>query len=481
MRNTVAALCIMFLPCVSALAQSEVAADPTRGLRDNRPDDYALTGVTVVTEPGHRIDDATILIEDTTIVAAGNDIDIPAGFMKIDLQGRMVYPGLIDAYGEVDVPTKDSDLEASYWNKHITPSRTATSVAARPDGSADKLRSQGITVRVVAPAGGILKGRSAVVLLNDESRGRTLLKPDAWQHAQLTVPRDKRGQRYPTSPMGAVALLRQAFYDARWYAKAWDAYRAIRLLPRPETNTALEMLSEAIVNDTFVMDAQNDRMALRADGIAKEFSLMMILRGSGQEYRQLDAIAATHRPILLPVDFPDTPDVKSAAAANDVTLKELLHWHFAPENPKRLSAAGVPICLTTDGLDDASTFLRQIRLAVRRGLPVDEALAAVTTTPASLLEIDGRVGTIRPGTLANLVVTDGELFDEGTKVLETWVAGQQFIIDGADEQPLDSVVGTWELEFDADATSVVARMTVRRKDKKLTAKLLSLPGPTDSR
>ena len=204
MRNAVAALCIMFLPCVSALAQSEVAADPTRGLRDNRPDDYALTGVTVVTQPGQRIDDATILIEDTTIIAAGDDVDIPAGFMKIDLQGRMVYPGLIDAYGEVDVPTQDSDLEASYWNRHITPSRTATSVAARLDGSAEKLRSQGITVRVAAPAGGILKGRSAVVLLNDESRGRTLLKPDAWQHAQLTVPQDKRGQRYPTSPMGAV-------------------------------------------------------------------------------------------------------------------------------------------------------------------------------------------------------------------------------------------------------------------------------------
>ena len=104
----------------------------------------------------------------------------------------------------------------------------------------------------------------------------------------------------------------------------------------------------------------------------------------------------------------------------------------------------------------------------------------MTTTPASLLQIDDRVGTIRPGTLANLVVTDGELFDEGTKVLETWVAGQQFVIDGVDEQPLDSVVGTWELEFDADVTPVVARMTVRRQDRNLTAKLFSLPGPTDS-
>ena len=101
MRVTVAVLCIMFLPGANLHAQSRVAAEPTAGLRDNRPDDYAITGVTVVTEPGRRIEDATILIEDTTIIAVGDEVDIPPGFMEMELTGRTVYPGLIDAYGEI--------------------------------------------------------------------------------------------------------------------------------------------------------------------------------------------------------------------------------------------------------------------------------------------------------------------------------------------------------------------------------------------
>ncbi len=479
MRNALAILSLTLMLAATASAQSDVSTEPVIGLRDNRPDDYALTGATVVTEPGRVIHNATVLIRDTAIIAVGTDVEIPAGFMNLDFSGRYIYPGLIDAFGEVDVATDPVDGKAGYWNRHITPERSAKMVAAKLDGPIEKLRSQGITSRVVAPQGGILKGSSAVVLLNDEHRGRTLLKPSAWQHAQLTVPKDRRGQSYPNSPMGAVALLRQSIYDARWYEKAWDAYRSTPTLPRPQTNVSLEFLAESIRNDTFVFDAQNDRMAVRADRIAKEFSLAIIIRGSGQEYRQLDEIAATHHPILLPVDFPKPPHVTTADAAQEITLKELMHWHFAPENPAMLAAAGVTICLTTDGLEDPAKFLSQVRIAVSRGLAKDDALAAMTTNPATLLGIDQHVGSVRPGMLANLVITDGELFDEDTEVLETWVAGQQFVIVESDEPSLDSVVGTWELVFDIGSQPLSAHMVIDRRDDKLSAKLVA-PGAADA-
>ena len=453
-------------------AESQVAAEPIVGLRDNRPDDYALVGAKVVIAPGKSIDNATILIEDTTIIAVGDDVAVPPGFMQMDLHGRTVYPGLIDAYSEVDVPADHTKTEAVYWNSLVMPQVESRMVASKLVGPIDKLRAQGITVRVVAPKGGIVKGSSAVVLLNDESRGRTLLKPNVWQHAQLTVPKNRQGESYPTSPMGAVALLRQSMYDALWYNKAWDAYRATPSLPRPETNLSLQALSNAIVSTTFVFDTQNERMALRADAIAKEFSLAMIVRGSGQEYRQLDQIAATHRPILLPINFPGAPDVKTAADAREVTLKELMHWHLAPENPAKLSAKGVTICLTTDGLDDPGAFLEKVRIAVKRGLSEDQALAALTTAPAKLLQIDGSVGTIQPGMLANLVITDGSLFESKTKVIETWIAGQQFVIDRSNGPLLDSVAGSWELRFSLGEEQTVLRMSLQRQDEKLTGKLL---------
>ncbi len=153
----------------------------------------------------------------------------------------------------------------------------------------------------------------------------------------------------------------------------------------------------------------------------------MIVRGSGREYRQLDEIVAMNRPILVPVDFPEPPNVKTTESAQSTTLQELMHWDIAPENPARLAAAGLPICLTTDGLDDVDDFLKQVRTAVKRGLPADAALAAMTTVPARLLEIDDHLGRVQAGMLANLVITDGDLLAENTKVLECWVAGEQFV------------------------------------------------------
>ena len=203
MRTIIAILSFTTMLGSHALAQSQVAAEPIVGLRDNRPDDYALVNASITTEPGKSISNATILIQDTTIIAVGNNVAIPSGFMTMDLQGRTVYPGLIDAYSEIDVPADHAKTDAVYWNSLITPQCESRIVAAKSAGPIDKLRAQGITIRVVAPKDGIVKGSSAVVLLSDESRGRTLLKPNAWQHAKLTVPKERHGESYPTSPMGS--------------------------------------------------------------------------------------------------------------------------------------------------------------------------------------------------------------------------------------------------------------------------------------
>jgi N-acetylglucosamine-6-phosphate deacetylase len=423
----------------------------------------------VVTSPGVVIDDATILIEKTSITSVGPDLAIPPGYMSIDCSGRTIYPGLIDAYSEieVDVPT----AQAGYWNRSVTPERAAHAVVAGASNDADKLRGQGFTTRVVAPQGGIVKGSSAVVLLGDDSKGRKLLKKQAWHHLQLTVPR--RGQRdnYPNSPMGAVALLRQSMYDALWYTDAWTTYRAKPSLPRPETNIALETLAQAMVEDVFVVDAPNERMALRAENIAKEFSLQIMLRGSGREYRRLGEIAATERPVLVPVDFPDAPNVSTAAAARNTTLEELMHWDLAAENPARLCAAGITICLTTDGLDDVGTFWKQVHRAVDRGLPANKALAAMTTVPADLLGIGATTGRVQAGMLANLVITNGDLFDEQTKILETWVAGQQFVISPPQDIGVDDLVGRWKLAFSVDNKKVNTELEFQQKDDTLSGSL----------
>ncbi len=210
-------LLFLLLICgaTAALAQSDVAAKPIVGLRDNRPRDFALQNAKVIVAPGQTIENATVLIKGSSIVAVGKTVEVPAGYMAIDCTGKQIYAGLIDAYSEVKVPLPQSP--AGYWNPNVTPHRSAESVATKPIANIEELRSQGLTVRLVAPQGGIVKGTSSIVLLGGDSAGRTLLKGSAWHHLQLTVPRDSSRSQYPNSPMGAVALLRQSMYDANWY------------------------------------------------------------------------------------------------------------------------------------------------------------------------------------------------------------------------------------------------------------------------
>ncbi|WP_052031546.1 amidohydrolase family protein [Novipirellula maiorica] len=444
---------------------------PIDQLRQADPSPTLLEGAEVVTHPGATPKVMSLLIDGTTIIRVGSELDVPAGAKRVDVSGKRIYAGLIDAFHEVDLPENPVVEGTGYWNRNITPEYHAAWVSGEKQADDGKRRSQGITTQLLAPSGGILKGRSCVVLLTDADHPQRLLRPNVFQHTALTVPRGKKRDSYPNSPMGATALLRQSLYDAVWYRDANRVYQRNTRLNRPEPSLALEQLSQAITEGRFLFDADNERMAIRAEAIANEFSLDILLRGSGREYRSLDEIAATGRTFLLPVDFPKVLATETLAAINDSTLTDWMHWYFAPENPKRLDAAGIEFALTTDGLDDPGTFLKQVRTAVKRGLPGEVALAAMTTTPAKILGVGDRVGEIQPGMLANLVITDGDLLDDSTKVLETWVAGIRYEIaeDGAAAD--DGLQGIWATTLSIDGKSVKAELVLEQKDKSISGYL----------
>lgn len=459
------AVCLCFASPWMALAQQATTTRPTVGLRTADPSPILLHGGTVIADPKSNPQQHDVLIRGTTIVEIGDEIDAPSGTLRIDVSGKQIYAGLIDAMREIDVPTSTFKNDLGYWNKNITPQARACDAASEPDSTIGKLRSQGITTQMLAPRGGIMKGTSCVVLLVDPKHPQRLLRSDVFQHATITVPRGKSRDRYPNSPMGATAIVRQSLYDAIWYRDAKREHRIRPTSPRPEPNTGLDALLETIQSGTFVFDAANERMAARAIAVANEFSLPIILRGSGNEYRGLDQIAAADVSVLLPVDFPDAPDVTTAESIRRTPQVDWMHWHFAPENPARLNQAGVSFCLTTDSLKDPGQFLKKIRLAIDRGLDPSVALAAMTTTPAKILGIEQSNGRVDAGMLANLVITDGDLFDQETKVIETWVAGQRFEIKDNATPDHDSLVGSWKLDLptDGDLKTVTLKFETKKK------------------
>ncbi|MCA9215857.1 MAG: amidohydrolase family protein [Planctomycetales bacterium] len=428
-------------------AQSADSTRPVEGVQRNIPEVHALTNATVVVRAGTVLEKATIVVRDGVIADVGADIDVPADARIWDATGKTIYPGFIDAYSETDVDPNAARGSTAYWNTNVVPELRVADQLSAVVAKNKSFREQGITVRLVAPDEGIVRGVSSVVTCGDANADESMIRHDVALHVRLGA--NRRSSGYPSSPMGAVALARQAFYDAQWHHDAWHAYRTQNGLTRPEQNRALEVLHQMIGSgDAVFFNTPDEQYLVRADAFAREFGINAVFVGSGHEYRRLADVKATGRPVIVPLQFPKAPNVATPEAANNVTLEQLLHWDLAPENATRLQQAGVTIALTAHGLSNSADFWKSIRTVVKRGLSPDAALRAVTETPAKLLQIEDQLGTVEPGKLAHLVVADGDLFDKDTKITETWIDGKRYEIKSPD--PLD-IRGDWtargNLEF----------------------------------
>ncbi|MCA9061099.1 MAG: hypothetical protein KDA85_21450, partial [Planctomycetaceae bacterium] len=355
-RTALAAAAIAILALSPALTLSPAgliaadrSADHSEGLRENPPDVWILRNATVVINPDVSLPNASIVIRQGKIDSVGTDIAIPDDARQIDLTGRTVYPGFLDAYATAATGNERLAGTAAYWNSQITPQK---SIATQFHGTSNTstLRKQGFVAQLLVPADGVIKGTSALVSLQGGSANDRILRADVAQHLELTAPRRSRTD-YPGSPMGAVALARQAVYDAQWYRDAVAAAAADPALPKPERNDALAAL-RPILDGTMpvVVRTSNEQFILRAEHFAAEFGLNLIICGSGNEYRRLKEIAAAQRPLIIPLAFPDAPNVSTADAAREVTLESLMHWDLAPENPGRVEAAGIRFALCTHRL-----------------------------------------------------------------------------------------------------------------------------------
>ena len=461
--------CTLTLLIVSLAFAVDQTSRHQEGLRENVPAVYALTHARIVLDSQSIIEDGTLVIEDGKVAAVGSDVEVPSYARVLDFTGRVVYPGFIDGMSTAEVPLSEED-NAVYWNRQISPERR---VATRVESDDEAWRKAGFAVRLVAPNDGIIRGQSALLLTSDQPFEDRILKADVFQHARLTVSRGGGRDNYPNSPMGAVALARQAMYDAQWYGAAHQAVKADTSLPAPEWNRSLAALQPLMSQQqSLVVDTSNEIMALRADRFAREFGVSLILNGSGNEYRRLESIAETGRVVLLPVDFPKPPNVATPESAARATLEQLMHWDLAPENPGRLYDAGVRFALTTQGLSSPSEFWEQVRKAVERGLPESVALDAITVVPAQLCGMDDQVGTIAKGKVANLVVFDESPFTEKAELLETWVKGQRFEIKPEKDQ---KAAGVWSIQLSRNQQ---INLNIKGTDDRLSAEAFT--GAVDS-
>ncbi len=441
-KTLLAAACFIFGATTFAQETFNV-----NGVADDRTHAYAFTNATIVKDAQTTLTDATLLIKDGKIVAAGKGLSIPAGTVTINCKGKFIYPSFIDAYADYGIPTPqrsgnynffapaqlETNTKGAYgWNQALKSQVNAAEIFMADAAKAKALREQGFGVVLTHQKDGIARGTGALVTLADEKENFTIIKQKASNH--LSLNKGSSTQSYPNSMMGMIALLRQTYLDGRWYQQARKTEGLNQSLQAWNNNLALPQIFEA-----------NDKWnCLRADRIGDEFGAKYILKTSGNEFERINEIKATGDALIVTLNFPQAMDVEDPNDARFVDLATLKYWEMAPANPAAVQKAGILFCLTAADLKDPKQFLTNLRKAMAYGLTETAALDALTKTPATLLNAYNETGSIDAGKWANFLITDGPVFAEKTSLLQNWVQGQKYDIK---KEALADVKGVYAIQL----------------------------------
>ena len=415
--------------------------EPLVDIMHVEPRVFVLKNATVHIEPGNSISEASIIIRDGLIEAVGSKIKAPKDATTLDMNGAHIYAGFID--GWLDVNTEASkQTSRSHWIDIVHPEWIAADDYTPNKKNIKKLHEMGFTQIHAIPDTGIFRGQSSLIDLNNEA---SISVPAVSQVMDFTT-RGRGDEGYPEALLGTIAVMRQALYDAEWYAKAGAIYaKHPDKNERVKENSALAALAQARSGRMPFMVKANDELAVqRAIDISSEFDLKLWIMGSGYEYRRLGGIRKTKPFMVLPLNFPNTPDISDPYLAAQYSTAQLKHWDLAPDNAREVVKAGVDIAFTPQGLKEGKQFRKNLSLAVSRGLSEKAALAALTTNPAKHFGLANTLGKIKPGYHANFVVVDGSYFDETTDVKAVWIRGAKYDVE---QTPQISLNGTWDFSY----------------------------------
>lgn len=408
------------------------ATFPANDVANPKDGYYAFTNASIVKDAQTTLQNATLIIRQGKIEAVGNNIAIPKEAVVIDCNGKYIYPAFIDIYSDYGIASAapqqtagfgagggffrtqqlTSNTKGAYgWNQAIKAETEAYKIFTADDAKAKTLRDIGFGAVLTHQKDGIARGTGAFVTLATQPDNLVIIKDRASAHYSFS--RGTSGQSYPSSMMGTIALLRQTYLDAQWY----------RSNPAAEgVNLSLKSWND---NQTLpqIFDANDKWNDLRADRIGDEFGVQYIIKGGGNEYQRMREMAETKASFILSLNYPAAMDVDDPNDLRFVGLDDLKHWELAPGNAAAFEKAGINFCLTTADLTNPADFMANLRKAIEYGLTEPKALDALTKTPAALLGVYDKIGSLDAGKIANFIITSGPVFAEKTTLLQNWTQG----------------------------------------------------------
>lgn len=370
----------------------------------------AVKGETIYTMAGAPIKNGVVLVKDGKIEAVGANLSIPQNYKVFS--AKVVTPGLVDAHTSVglagiyNIPADQQQLEKT---APIQPELRAIDAYNPKEELIDWVRSHGVTTINTGHGPGALVSGQTMTIKTAPEGFATLM--DTTKMITFTLGSTVADNyNSPKTSAKGMAMLRAELQAAQAYAKKAANSDATK---RPDRNLKMEYLGDVLSGKykaLITANKANDIMA--ALRLAKEFNLDVVLDGAAEAYLLVDEIKAAGIPVIL------HPTMARSYGENK---------NLSFETAGILSKAGIPVAIQSGFeayVPRARVILFEAGVAVANGMPTDQALAAITSTPAKIIGLDKRVGSLAKGMDGDLVLYDGDPFEYTTHVCTVLINGK---------------------------------------------------------
>ena len=395
-----------------ATTASAIASDVIPGAPQQQP--IALVGGTVFPIAGPPIKNGIVIFDKGRIVAVGtaDEVEVPADARQINCRGKYVYPGLFESHSQLGltevsaVRASDDRSEVGTLNPNVK-----AHVSVNPDTELIPVtRANGVLLALTEPSSGLIAGQAAVLQLDGWTYEDLTLKPGAAMVVNWpSVPNElEKGQAATESD--TVERLRELLDEARAYAAARKQNADIQL-----TDLRLESL-QPVLSRKMPLLVHADSLAViqSAVSFAVEQKLRLIIHGGYDAPLCAELLKKHNVPVVIAATY-RLPRRRSDDFDSGYSLAARLH------------KAGVRFCISggsTSRTWNARNLPYHAAVAVAYGLPHDVALRSITLSPAEILGVAKRVGSLEKGKDATLFVTTGDPLETPSNVTAAWVQGR---------------------------------------------------------
>jgi len=341
---------------------------------------FALTNATIYTVTNGSVT-GTVLIQDGKITGVGS-VTVPAGATTIDCSGLTIFPGMIDggtSLGTTEIGAVSLTNDAREIGD-FTPHAQALTAVNPSSVLIPVTRVNGVTTVLTNPSGGKFPGTSALINLHGYTPEQMYA---GFKGVRMNFPHHQ--------------------IDSAYQAGAGE---------RPEYNPDLDAMLPVIRGEVPLLVEVNKSTDIKAaiDWLGKRKGVKAILTGVSEGFRVTKEIKASGYPVVT------GPVQAIPGRASD-------SYDAAYANAGKMAAAGIKVALRTNDNENVRNLPFHAGFAVAYGMDKAEAIKAVTINAAEIFGVGDQLGSIEVGKMANLVVTDGDLFETSTSIKHLFISG----------------------------------------------------------